>query len=129
MIRGTLAVPGAIHGDQLEQEIASAIGMPVHVVYEPPRTAVVGGGGRHGPVLELPPEHEATIIALIAAHVPQEAERAVARRVVRQILLGAAGKRIDDLTLSELRALIAGLGYKLGAIDAQVRVKDIDTWL
>lgn len=50
------------------------------------------------------------------------------RAAVRDRLTGTAGVKIDDLTVGQLRVLLAYLLWKEGAIAKDGTVKPIDTW-
>ena len=80
--------------------------------------------------LTLPDDaDESALAAVLAAHNPAARTRAELHRAqVLDLAAGAAGKRLVDLTAAEVRALLAVLLWRNGAIDEALRVRPLDDW-
>lgn len=66
-----------------------------------------------------------------AALAAREAERDRAtalRQAIRAQLQSTAGVRVDELLVGQLRALVAYLLWREGAIDADMRIRPIGEW-
>lgn len=85
---------------------------------------------QRGPLPTDPtPEQSAAAIAARAAAEQQAIQDAAAlRQAIRAKLASAEGKRVDDLLVGELRALLAYLLWREGGIDKDLKVKPIGEW-
>lgn len=114
--------PAALDGQQLEAQVKAQTGLDIR-----------GRWYIEGDVLFVIGDdvaaQQAAVGAVIAAHVPVESETRTARRVVVALVTGAVGKRLDVLTSAEVRALLAAIAFKAGAVDGQGRVRALEEWL
>jgi hypothetical protein len=92
------------------------------------------GAGPYIAVWSLPGEPptqaelDAAIVAYDAAAATRDADASRLRQRVRTLAGGAAGKLITNLTASEVRALVAVLLWKAGALTPDGAVRPLDEW-
>jgi hypothetical protein len=81
------------------------------------------------PTDPTPSERAAGRAARLAAENARAADAAALRQKVMTVALSAVGQSIDTLTAQQVRALIAVLLYKAGALDAAGVVQPLAAWL
>jgi hypothetical protein len=68
--------------------------------------------------------------AVIAAHdATQLTKRERSRQTVLQIAASAVGVRVTELTTAQIKAILTCVLYRAGAIDEELKVQPLNTWL
>jgi len=81
------------------------------------------------PTDPTPEQIAAAIAAREQARRQADADRAALRQLVRQKAQSAVGVAIDDLTVGQLRALLAILLHNEGALDRDGKVRPLAEWV
>lgn len=115
----TVMVSGPFNGTQLRREIQAATGL--HLTEE---DLTAYDDGRL--LINAPDNAADAIRAVVAAHTPQT--RKTLDDLVRARIGAIAGISAKDLTASQVRDVLLGIAYRLGALDAQGRVLSYDDW-
>jgi hypothetical protein len=129
---------------KLDQRIADAVALDGL-----PRQAVADDGSKHVLFLDseavrsllaadwppplpsdpTPTEIAAAIAARVAKAQQDRADAAALRTRVLTLAQSAVGTQLDQLTAAQVRALVACVLYKAGAIDTAGIVRPIGSWL
>jgi hypothetical protein len=80
------------------------------------------------PTDPTPAEIAAAIAARQVAQQQAESDALALRQRVRTIAQSAVGVQVDQLTAIQVRALIAVLLHKAGALDKSGAIRALDTW-
>lgn len=64
----------------------------------------------------------------LAAKTVERQDAVALRAAIRDRLAGLAGKRVDDLLVSDLKTLLLYLVWREGGIDRDLKVKPISDW-
>lgn len=75
-----------------------------------------------------PPDPVATRAAYLASLNQQAQDTAALRQAIRDKLVSSVGVRVDDLLVGQMRALLAYLLWREGALDKDGRVRPISEW-
>lgn len=75
-------------------------------------------------------QEQAAIDAVVAAHDPQlltQAEQL--REAIKTIAQSAVGETLDNLTQAQLKALVAILLWKAGAVESNLTIRPLGQWV
>lgn len=123
-------IADAVAADHLPR-VATADDGSTHVLYFDIVVRSMGAGEWQGalPTEPTPAEIAAAVQTLKAAAAAAQADSAALRQRVIQAATSAVGVQVDQLTAGQVRALIALLLWKQGAIDKAGAVLPLAGWL
>lgn len=122
-----IQLSGEIRGDQLVDEIQQAVGIDVSQAYHfnpPDQVEIIGFD-----------QYQAQIEAVVATHVPQaeyfqsEIDAAALREAIKATAQSAVGETLDNLTQAQLKALVAILLWKAGAVANDLTILPLGQWV
>lgn len=117
-----------VPGPKLPQAIADLVAAD-----QQPREATADDGSEHmlfwdGKVRSVPVEQWSAMQQELAEKEAATARAAQRKATVKAKAAAHAGKKVDQLSLPELREVVAVLLEERGALDDELRVKDVGEW-